>query len=293
MPALFRRIPTVAWFGALAFFLTVVTGGVWTALLAVNLATSAAIPWSVVVMGVLLWLMWRYFGGAWGPRHTAEVRRRAMRARPPEKQVFIWALVAGGLGLVSLIGFWMVLVQLVKLPARVLPDFSSYPLLTVLLVLLMAPLVSTLAEEIGFRGYFQGALEGKVSIPTAIVMAALVIAPAHSLTQGFLWPIIVWYFCADVLFGVLAYLTQSILPGIVIHSVGLLLFFAFIWPNDARRPLVLQVGADGWFWVSGAQMLIGAVLALLAFRRLAALTQREPVGEAPAAPSAPLDKPAA
>src|SRR5262249_46453387 len=159
---------------------------------------------------------------------------------------------------------------------RTLPGFSSYPLLTILLVLLMAPLVSSLAEEIGFRGYLQGALERRVSIPAAIVIAALVIVPAHSLTQGFLWPIILGYLCADVLFGVLAYLTQSILPGIVIHSLGLLIFFAFIWPNDAARPQVLTSGADGWFWLHLAQIVIGGALALLAFRHLARLTQRGP-----------------
>jgi membrane protease YdiL (CAAX protease family) len=203
------------------------------------------------------------------------------------------ALVAGGLALASLVGFWIVLIQLVKLPARILPGFSNYPLLTILIVLLMAPLVSTLAEEIGFRGYFQGALESKVSIPVAIVIAALVIAPAHSLTQGFLWPILLWYFCADVMFGVMAYLTQSILPGIVIHSLGLLIFFAFIWPNDAHRPLVLETGADAWFWVHLAQTIISAVLALLAFRHLATLTQRQPDEEAASVTPGPFDKPAA
>jgi membrane protease YdiL (CAAX protease family) len=288
MPAFLRQIPTVVWFGALAFVLTVVTGGVWTVLLAVNLATSAAIPWSVVVMAALLWLMWRYFGGAWGPGRTSQARKLAMRARMLPVHLFAWALVAGGLALVALVGFWIVLVQLVKLPARVLPGFSSYPLLTILLVLLMASLVSTLAEEIGFRGYFQGTLEGKVSIPAAIVIAALVIAPAHSLTQGFLWPILLWYFCADVMFGALAALTRSILPGMVIHSIGLLIFFAFIWPNDAQRPLVLESGADVWFWIHLAQIIIGAALALLAFRYLAALAKRERVAEV--AP-APLDKP--
>jgi undecaprenyl pyrophosphate phosphatase UppP len=44
----------------LAFVLTAVAGGIWTVLLSVNLATTPLIPWSVVVMGVLLWALWRY-----------------------------------------------------------------------------------------------------------------------------------------------------------------------------------------------------------------------------------------
>lgn len=57
MHALSSRIPAVVWSGALAFALTVVAGGVWTVLLISNVATSPAIPWAVVVMALLLWLM--------------------------------------------------------------------------------------------------------------------------------------------------------------------------------------------------------------------------------------------
>ena len=63
------------------------------------------------------------------------------------------------LAIVALVGYWIVLFQLVKIPARVLPNYSGSPLLTVTLVLVMASLVSSLAEEVGFRGYFQGILE--------------------------------------------------------------------------------------------------------------------------------------
>jgi len=63
MHVLFGRIPAVVWSGILAFVLTVLAGGVWTVLLISNVATSPAIPWAVVVMALLLWLMWQYLGG--------------------------------------------------------------------------------------------------------------------------------------------------------------------------------------------------------------------------------------
>ena len=43
-----------------------------------------------------------------------------------------------------------------------------------------------------------------------------------------MWPTLLWYFFAHVMFGVLAYLTNSILPGIVIHGMGLLIFFVLV-----------------------------------------------------------------
>ncbi len=276
MHSLSGRIPAVVWTGMLAFVLTVLAGGVWTVLLISNVATSPAIPWSVGVMAFLLWLMWQYLGGRWRPQSTSEARRSYLRARLVSGRVFAWAMVAGALSIVALVGFWIVLFQLVKMPARVLPNFSGYPLLTVVLVLVMAALVSSLAEEAGFRGYFQGTLEQKVRGPVAIVIMALVIAPAHGLTQGFLWPTLLWYFLVDVMFGGMAYLSKSILPSTVVHIVGLLVFFALVWPYDSQRRLVWETGADLWFWANVAQVIVFTALAILAFIRLARVTKGAP-----------------
>lgn len=274
MHSLSSRIPAVVWSGALAFVLTVVAGGVWTVLLISNVATSPAIPWAVVVMALLLWLMWQYLGGKWGPRSTSRARHRYLRAKPVSGQVFVWALVAGLLSIVALVGYWIALFQLVKIPARVLQNFSGYPLLTVALVLVMAALVSSLAEEVGFRGYFQGMLEQQASGPVAIVIAALLIAPAHGLTQGFVWPILLWYFLVDVMFGAMAYFTKSILPGIVVHSVGLLIFFTLVGPYDAQRRLIWETGGNTGFWLTVVQAIVFSILAILAFSQLARVTKR-------------------
>jgi membrane protease YdiL (CAAX protease family) len=269
----FNRVPAVVWTGILAFVLTVSAGAVWTVLLISNVATSPAIPWAVAVMALLLWLMWQYLGGTWRPQSTSEARRLYLRASPLSGQVFALALVAGWLSIVALVGFWIVLHQLVKIPARVLPNFSGYPLFTVVLVLVMSSLVSSLAEEAGFRGYFQIALERTFRGPIAIVSMSLVIAPAHGLTQGFVWPILLWYFCADVMFGTMAFLTRSILPSTLVHSIGLLIFFTLVWPYDLQRQVVWDTGATTGFWVNVAQTIIFSTLAILAFLWLARVTK--------------------
>jgi hypothetical protein len=70
-----------------------------------------------------------------------------------------------------------------------------------------------------------------------------------------------FYFLAGLVFGVMAYLTNSILPGIVVH-IGDATFFTMVWPYEGIRPW------DGWFWVHITQAIVFAGLALLAFRRL-------------------------
>jgi len=270
---IFRRILSVVWTGLFALVLALGVGGLWSVLLAINLTTSPAIPWSVAVMGLLLWLMWQYLGGRWGPKSTSEARRRNLRSTPLPSPVLAWALAAGGLSIVALVGYWIVLFRLVKVQGNVLPDFSIYPPLTVALVLVMASLVGALAEEAGFRGYFQGTLERELRSPLAIVISSLVIAPGHAFTQGFLWPTMLWYFFVDMMLGGLAYLTKSIVPSVVVHAAGLLVFFTLVWPQDPQRRLVWDTGADGWFWLNAAQAVIFTVLAILAFLRLERITR--------------------
>src|SRR5262245_43117862 len=135
MCALARNVSKVFLIALCALALTVLVGGVWTALVVTNLQTSPAFPWSVGVMAGLLWVVWQYLGGRWWPRRTSETRRRCLRAWPVARPVFASALVAGGLSIVSLTGLWIVLLQLVKVHGNPLPDFSEYPLLTVALVI--------------------------------------------------------------------------------------------------------------------------------------------------------------
>lgn len=272
MRSFLSRIPTVIWLGPLALILTLLPGVVWTGLLVANLSTTPAIPWAAVVMALILWLMWRYVGGKWWPQSTSQARRRWLRARPIAGPVFAWAVAAGVLAMVALTGFWIVLFQLAKMQGNPVGDFSQYSALTVALVVGMAAVVGAVSEEAGIRGYLQSLLEQSVGGPLAILIAAVVLTPGHGMTQGFEWPTVLFYLLGDAMFGTMAYLTQSILPGIVVHFIGLATFFTVIWPNDATRQLVGQEGADAWFWIHVAQVIVFTVLAILALLRLARLT---------------------
>ncbi len=163
--------------------------------------------------------------------------------------------------------------RLTRIPGNAVPDLSRYSMIMVAAILVMASLVSSVVEEAAFRGYFQGSLESHVGGPASVLIAALVIAPAHGLTQGFLWPTMLFYLLVDSMLGTLAYLSRSILPGIAVHAIGILIFFGFVWPVDKQRELIWQSGADTWFWIHVAQTVIFAILGILGFVRLARLTE--------------------
>jgi membrane protease YdiL (CAAX protease family) len=263
-----RRLQVVG-FGLLAFAITVFAGGIWSALLVTNLRSSPAVPWSVPAMALLLWLTWSYLRGRGWPRSTSEARRLYLRANRQSGRTYLWAWVAGVLSVVALAGYWIVLFRLVKMPPNALSDVSSYPRFTVALMILMGSLVSPFMEEAGFRGYFQVALEREFRGPVAVVISSVLFALAHGPTQGFLWPKLLFYFLVGVAFGATAYLTNSILPAIPVHVVGLLIFFTLVWPHDSARRLVWDSGADNWFWIHSAQAIVFTVSAVWAFQRLA------------------------
>ncbi len=129
----------------------------------------------------------------------------------------------------------------------------------------MRSLTSRIPMVVGF---------GFLALALAILIAALVIAPAHGLTQGFAWPTLLFYLWVDVTFGMTAFLTKSILPGLVVHTIGLIVFFTLVWPNDATRRLPQAGGGDAWFWIHVAQAVIFTGLAVLAFRHLARVAAR-------------------
>jgi membrane protease YdiL (CAAX protease family) len=264
---------TATWTGALALLLTIVTGGIWTVLLLANLATTPSVPWAAAAMALVLWSLWSYLGGRWRPERTCEARRHYLRANRVPGRIFAWALLAGGLSVVSLTGLWIVMFRLVRIPGNAVTDLSRFSLIMIVAVLVMASLVSSIVEEAGFRGYVQVALESHFRGPGAVLISALLIAPAHALTQGFVWPTILFYFLVDTMLGTSAYLTKSILPGIVVHATGLLIFFGLIWPQDRHRELIWGSGADTWFWIHVAQAVVFASLGIMAFVHLARLAE--------------------
>jgi membrane protease YdiL (CAAX protease family) len=260
------------WCGVAGLLISLSAAAVWTALIVVNLKRNPRVPWSVPVMALILWGMWRYWGGAGWPRSAAEFRRRYRRANPVTMPALFWSLIAGVLGIVALAGSWIVFFNLFRMRPNSIPDLSAHPALTVYPMLIMGSLVSPFSEETGFRGYSQLMLERDFRPATAAIIASVFFALAHY-NHGFLWPKLLIYFLVGVTFAAIAGLTNSIITSIPVHIIGDMVFFFFVWPHDATRRLLWENGADKWwFWIHVAQAVIFTGLTLLAFRRLAAIS---------------------
>jgi hypothetical protein len=105
--------------------------------------------------------------------------------------------------------------------------------------------------------------------PAAIIGSSLLFAAAHVL-QGLSVPKLGLYFLAGLIFGTLAYLTNSLYAAMVVHCVADLEGFLVLWPHDAHpHALVTGGGHDPLFLPAVAAVAIFGPLSVLAFVRLA------------------------
>lgn len=125
---------------------------------AANLNYFSSVPWAVPLIALYLRFFWRYMGG-WGPPGTtAEKRRVLLRANPLTARVCAWALLAGTLGIATLVLLLRLANRLIDLPEQPPPDLSGIPLVTLFLLLLISLIFAGVVEEASFRGYMQGPL---------------------------------------------------------------------------------------------------------------------------------------
>lgn len=263
--AVWRNVPVVV--RAVLTGLAVMLAGQipWSILIAVNLRSPHSLPWAAPAMAVYLTLYWRYLDG-WGwPLVTAKLRHDGFRARGLPAGVWLHAIASGVLAVAAAVMLEGAYGRLVHVPGAAPPDLSRYSWFTLLVALLMSGVVAGIAEEAGFRGYMQSAIERQHGPRTAILVVSLVFAAIHfSHGAGSTLPRLPYYLAISVIYGVLTWRTGSILPALVIHAGGDALEYLVVWRWGVHSaPLIWQTGPDAAFWL---RLALGMLLGLAAFR---------------------------
>ena len=240
----------------------------WAVLVALNIKHWSAVPWAVPPTALYLWLFWRWARGAWWPRATAEARRTLCRANPVSDDAWGAAIGAGLLGLVTVLLLQGVLGRLVTLPQQQDIDPSKYPLATVAAWVLMSAAVAGVTEETAFRGYMQGPIERHYGPVIAILITGVLFGFLHFTHPEVTVALLPFYLAVAAVYGMLAYLTNSILPSVVLHgggnvfvALGLFAGGRSEWQvTPTPQPLIWESGTDAAFWLTvGAMLVMGAV----------------------------------
>ena len=194
-------------------------------------------PISLIVISAYLFLYWKFFSGSWGPKKTAETRKKYFRAGSLSPKLWKWSLLLAILFVLVFQSGFVVIFRLFQFPADLFNQgfgFEALPLWTAWAIIILAALSAALTEEVGFRGYAQVALEEHYRPFPAIIIITVMFVLFH-LNQAWALPALLQLFAAGLFASAFAYASGSILPGIISHFIIDLVNFSYWWSDIAGK----------------------------------------------------------
>jgi len=252
IPVLIRAIVS----GLLVF--GVVGNIVWLGIL-----TLIPSPWSLFLMIGVLWIYWMYFSGKWWPKTTAAARSESFRATKLSVGTWKWSLITALLIVVAIQSSLIITFRVVEFPADAWAlgfDFKAYPTWLIWLYIILMASVAGITEEVGFRGYMQVPLEKRYNTIAGIVIVSGMFVVLH-LNQAWVPYVLIHLFVIGVMWGILAYTSSSLIPGIISHIIADIFSFSYWWTDVAGtfdKRTIAETGVDIHF-ISWLLILVGSI----------------------------------
>ena len=189
-----------------------------------NMRTSPSIPWMPVATAGWLLFFWWYVSGHGWPRSTQEARRRDLRAPSRSKPAWIWALIAGTLGITGTIAMAFVTARLAHLPREAFAapiDFSKYGAPTVICAIACISAIAGVVEEAGFRGFLISPIQRRHGWTIAILISGIMFFLDHHLSHAYATFVFLPFFLTiSAVHGLLVKYSGSIRPSILLHALA-------------------------------------------------------------------------
>ncbi len=265
---IWMKVPLLIRSIILGFGINTLGVGIWVLIFA-----QVDVPWSILLMSVVLFLYWKYFAGEWGPKSTQAFRRRCFRQISLDVSVWRWASSAAICAFLVIAVGWALTFRLVEFQpeifknARFLNDYSPWNAWS---IILMASLVAGICEEIGFRGYIQVPLESKYGPLIGISITSMIFAVAH-LHQAWATGAFVGIFAISFMLGYLAYSTNSLLPGILSHVSFDIVNFSYWWSDvmgTFNHKPIQMTGVDQHFIMVLAVVVISTIVFIISIVKI-------------------------
>jgi membrane protease YdiL (CAAX protease family) len=220
-------------------------GLLWGLLFRTNLQVAPELPWSAAAMLSVIGLSCRIVS-------RANTWKRL--ASPPQQGLWPWAAaVAVAVCVVSAV---VVGLRLARLPPDAFAstlDMHALSRLMQVVRVVMASIVAAFFEELGFRGLIQGSLERRYGPARSIGITGVIFYLAHfghGWTQGDFVTVLavaVPLLVGSVLYGALAYFTDSLGPSMMAHALTDMVLLPMEWTGKHRLDTVTVTGADSHF----------------------------------------------
>ena len=236
-----------------------------------NLRTSPSIPWMLVVTFAWLSIFWWYVSGHGRPRSTQEARRRDLRAPSLSKPAWIWALIAGTLGITGTIAMAFVTARLARLPREAFAspvDFSKYGTLTIICAIACISATAGVVEEAGFRGFLISPIQRRHGWTIAILISGIMFFLDHHLSHAYATFIFLPFFLAiSVVHGLLVKYSGSIRPSVLLHALAdfivIPVSYGLVGTFSVESVSVTGINREFVIWIAVMVICLGAFVPAL------------------------------
>ncbi len=271
-PSFWSRLPVSL--RAILSGLTVglVAANVWPVFL-----IKLGMPLAALAEGLFLvaYLWWASGGGV--PRATAAIRAFAFRSGKLTRAQWFWGLIAAVSIAATVHAALVVLFRAVPFPAAEFHRGYAFPVTSFALkcaAIVIAAASAGVCEETGFRGYMQRPIEAKHGAVPAILVSSFFFALLHLNKSWDIAPMIPLVFFAGVLYGLLAWASNSLIPGMIGHTIMDIGMFGYWWTGffgtfSART--IAHTGIDRPFVIACTVLGFVLLTALTAIVRLRVL----------------------
>lgn len=266
------------WLKAIFFGFIILEFGtrLWSIIALANIKVSPNIPWSFPLMTIVLFLVWKFLDGKWIPKSNQEKRHLWMRANALTLKNRKWSWISAILLGATLLVLIILSARITDIPSGQIDQIeriSIYPFWTILSLIIMTSLVAGIIEEISFRGYMQKPMEIKYGPKISILIVALFFTLLHLPNATISPHLIPLFFVGSIGWGVLAYLTNSIIPGVVIHCAIDIIIYLWIWRNlelakSISAESIVKNGIDRPFVILILGLISLVLLLIFSFRKL-------------------------
>ena len=270
---LWNRIPVIVQALILMLSVTMIGTLSWSLLLFLPL-----FPWTILIMGGILFVFVLFFSGRWGHRASQESRRTNFRSVKFPSTVWLWSIIGIILFVIISQAILVVTFRLIPFPSELFTIYNveGVPVWVAWLFVFMAAMVAGICEEIGFRGYGQVPLEKRYDPKLAIAFVSITFILFH-LNQVWLPPIFIHGLILSAFLGFFAYLSGSLVPVIIAHTGMDVFLFAYWWSNllgtFAELPIFVT-GVDISFVIWTLILIISTILFLWTMQKLNVIRQK-------------------
>jgi membrane protease YdiL (CAAX protease family) len=270
---------TPSWWTKLPVALRAIISGLLIAMVAANvwplLLVALGVPLAAIAEAIFLGLYVWWLSGGGPPRRTQAPRATAFRRGKLSPPQWFWGLLAAVFFAATVHASIVLLFRFVPFPVAAFRqgyDFSFIPGLRLKwLVVVVSAASAGICEEAGFRGYMQRPIELRHGVRLAILISSLFFTLLHLTKAWALIGMIPIVFGAGILLGLLAWSSQSLIPGMIGHTVMDIGLFAYWWTGVAgtfTARTLTETGVDRPFLIACATFAISLVIVLLAISRL-------------------------